>query len=110
MSTIKQYTSAGEAGADIAVDDAALVLDKGAQALKDVSFHIPSGEFVFIMGTSGSGKSTIIKLLLKELEPTKGRIIVGEKDLKSINRRQIPAFLSCDTGCAGRERRLHVGW
>ena len=35
MSTIKQYTSAGEAGADIAVDDAALVLDKGAQALKD---------------------------------------------------------------------------
>ncbi len=61
-------------------------------AITDVSLHIRPGEFVFITGASGSGKSTIIKLLLKELKPTHGRIVVNGKDLGKISHKQVPLF------------------
>ena len=51
----------------------------GVPAVNDVNLEIDDGEFVFIVGDSGSGKSTIIKLLLKELEPTEGTITIYEK-------------------------------
>ena len=54
----------------------------GVPAVNDVNLEIDDGEFVFIVGDSGSGKSTIIKLLLKELEPTEGTITINE-DRKS---------------------------
>ncbi|MBQ6133815.1 MAG: cell division ATP-binding protein FtsE [Lachnospiraceae bacterium] len=66
--------------------------EAGVVAITDVSLHIRPGEFVFIVGASGSGKSTIIKLLLKELPPTHGKIVVDGKDLSRISHKQIPMF------------------
>ena len=64
----------------------------GVPAVNDINLEIDDGEFVFIVGDSGSGKSTIIKLLLKELEPTEGTITINEKVLSKIKRKQVPKF------------------
>ena len=53
----------------------------GVTALEGVDVEVEKGEFVFIVGQSGSGKSTMIRLLLKEEEATKGDIYVGGKHL-----------------------------
>ena len=64
----------------------------GTVALKDVNFKIADGEFIFIIGASGAGKTTITKLLLREEELTKGRIIVGSYDLGKIRSGDIPEY------------------
>ena len=62
----------------------------GVTALTDVSVEVDKGEFVFIVGQSGSGKSTMIRLLLKEEEATKGDIYVGGKNLSKMSSWDVP--------------------
>lgn len=66
--------------------------DNKVTALDDISVKIESGEFVFLVGASGAGKSTFIKMLLKEVEPTAGVVKVGNKDLASITKKDIPYY------------------
>ena len=64
----------------------------GDVALENVSFSVQPGEFVFIVGASGSGKSTTMRLLIKETEPTGGTIRVAGRDLEAITRRRVPYY------------------
>ncbi len=64
--------------------------ETGTHALNGIDMHIDDGEFVFLVGQSGSGKSTIIKLLTAELKLTSGSILVNGYKLESIKRSSVP--------------------
>lgn len=66
--------------------------DKETTALNNVTIHIEAGEFVSIVGQSGSGKTTIVRLLIAEIKPTDGQIIIGGWDITKIRRREAPAL------------------
>ena len=59
---------------------------------RNFSQEIEDGEFVVLTGKSGSGKTTLIRMLLKELEPDSGRIIVNDRDLSTVSRKDIPYY------------------
>jgi len=92
-------------GAMIVFESVTKVYDPDVVALRDVSFVIEKGEFVFVVGASGSGKSTIIRLLLKELEPTRGRILVGGRDLGRLPRSKVP-MLRRNVQCVFQDFKL----
>jgi cell division transport system ATP-binding protein len=64
----------------------------GDVGLDQATFSIERGEFVFLVGSTGSGKSTVMRLLIKELEPTAGVIRVAGHDLGQVTRKRIPYF------------------
>ncbi len=71
----------------IALDAVSKQYQTGVDALKDVSIRIEQGEFVFVVGKSGSGKSTFIKLLLKELDPTSGKLYIAGRLVNKLRRK-----------------------
>ena len=74
-------------------------------AVKGITLEIEKGEFVCITGPTGAGKSTILKLLYMDLEPTSGRVTIEEFDSSSITRKQIP-YLRRKVGMIFQDFRL----
>ncbi len=81
-------------GANTVVDfrRATLTYDSGDTGLERATFAIDRQEFVFLVGSTGSGKSTIMRLLIKELDPTEGIIRVAGRHLAEIDRKRIPYY------------------
>jgi ABC-type ATPase involved in cell division len=77
----------------------------GNRALVDVSLKIEKGDFVFLVGASGAGKSSFMKLLLREELPSRGQIFVAGKNLVRMKRRDIP-FLRRNLGMVFQDFRL----
>lgn len=81
----------------------------GVVALRDVDLKVEKGEFLFIVGPSGAGKTTLTKLLLAEEKPTKGQIIVNNKVVTSLKPREIP-YLRRQIGVVFQDFRLMPSW
>ncbi|QAU33968.1 ABC transporter ATP-binding protein [Janthinobacterium sp. 17J80-10] len=62
-------------------------------ALQDISFHMAAGQSLALVGTSGSGKTTIVKLLMRFYDPTSGRILINGRDLREYQQRSVRALL-----------------
>ena len=73
----------------IRVKDVTHTYKTGVTALYDLNLSIEKGEFVFIIGSTGCGKSTLGKLLYRELKPTKGTILIGGENVGKLSNRKV---------------------
>ena len=79
-------------GPEIIFENVTKEYPNGVRALDDVSFRVAPGGFAFLMGESGAGKSSLIKLMMMEEKPTSGRIVIGDVDLAEVGRSGVPYF------------------
>ena len=82
-----------------------LIYTNGFHALHDVSLSVRKGEFIFLVGSTGSGKSSLMKLIYKELEPSNGAVYVEGQDLGDLKRSKIP-YLRRKIGVIFQDFRL----
>jgi cell division transport system ATP-binding protein len=85
--------------------DVTKVYDGGSVGLERATMRIGRGEFVFLVGPTGCGKSTCIRLLMKELEPTKGEISIAGRTLGDIPRGRLP-YLRRNIGVVFQDYKL----
>ena len=81
------------------------VYENGAMALDHINVHIDKGEFVFIVGASGAGKSTFIRMLFREVLPSEGSLIVNGQDVVHMEHKEVP-FLRRGLGVIFQDYRL----
>ena len=89
----------------ILLDDVSKQYPNGTRALQDVSLRIPQGDFVFLVGASGAGKSTIIRLLIRDERATAGRIVVDGDDVGDLARSRV-AYLRRKVGVVFQDFKL----
>lgn len=77
----------------------------GKPALNDISLQIYAGEFVFLVGHSGSGKSTFIRMLIREVKPSEGHIYIANEDLTTMPNWRVP-YLRRNIGCVFQDFKL----
>ncbi len=92
----------------IKFDNVSKVYKSEVVALRDASLDIQKGEFVFLVGASGSGKSTILRLMNREETPEQGRIWVAGKDIGELSSWKVP-FLRRNIGCVFQDFKLLIG-
>ena len=76
----------------IKISNVTKIYENGARGVDGISLEIYKDDFVFIVGSSGSGKSSLIRMLLKEVDPTSGKIIINKTDLSQLTQKDMPYF------------------
>ena len=76
--------------AQVEIRNVSVVHPNGVQALNDVSLTVETGEFVFLVGATGHGKSTLLRLLNREEVPTRGKVLVSGWDVAALSARRVP--------------------
>lgn len=76
----------------IAFQNVSKIYNSHSTAVEEVTFQVKPGEFVSLVGRSGAGKSTIIRLLIGEEKPTKGRVFFGQYEINKLRNKELPAF------------------
>ena len=89
----------------IRMNDVTVVYDNGIRAVNKASLRVDEGEFVFLVGASGSGKTTIIKLLTAEVRPTEGKVLVNNYNIGEMKKSRIP-YLRRTLGVVYQDFRL----
>ncbi|AUJ23270.1 MULTISPECIES: cell division ATP-binding protein FtsE [Virgibacillus] len=74
----------------IQMKDVYKTYDNGVSALNGININIDRGEFVYIVGPSGAGKSTFIRLIFREVKPTKGTVYVNEMNVNELKEKKVP--------------------
>ncbi|MBI4079103.1 MAG: cell division ATP-binding protein FtsE [Candidatus Levybacteria bacterium] len=74
----------------ITLENVSKTYNIGTAGLLDITLKIEKGEFAFVVGPTGSGKTTLFRLLIREMLPTKGSIIVGNLDLVKLPHKKVP--------------------
>ena len=87
------------------MNDVTAVYDNGIRAVNKASLRVDEGEFVFLVGASGSGKTTIIKLLTAEVRPTEGKVLVNNYNIGEMKKSRIP-YLRRTLGVIFQDFRL----
>ena len=89
----------------VEIKNVSKIYENGTVALKDISLNISKGEFVFVVGDSGAGKSTFLKLIIAEEKPTSGEISVNNYNINTMKRKEIP-YLRRTMGIVFQDFRL----
>lgn len=76
----------------IEFENVSKVYENGTHAIHDLNLVINKGEFVFIVGSSGAGKSTFLKMIMKEEDPSSGEIIIAGRRLSTLAKRDVPYY------------------
>ncbi len=89
----------------IRFEDVSKVYPNGTVALEHINLHVKKGEFVFVVGSSGSGKSTFLKSITREETPTSGKIFIADEDISKLPKTKVP-FLRRKMGIVFQDFRL----
>jgi cell division transport system ATP-binding protein len=76
----------------IKLENVTKIYKSGVRAVNNINLNIAPGEFVYVIGPTGAGKSTFIKLLYREEKPTTGKVLVAGVDVAKIKNRKVPYF------------------
>ena len=74
----------------IKMEDVTLAFDNGVTALEKISTEIKRGEFVFLVGPTGAGKSSFLRLVTREMTPSDGKVIVNGQELNRLHKKKLP--------------------
>ena len=89
----------------VRLEDVSVTYENGTKGLDGVTTHIAKGEFVYLVGPTGEGKSTFLKVIYREVSPTRGRVIVSGSDVTRLPRARVP-FLRREIGVVFQDFRL----